>query len=70
MPLKHKVLLFNGLSKMLIIRVFAVEGESARKYALIFWGIVGNWDGKSEMWLQFESGAYWGHSGRRGWRLL
>jgi len=22
------------------------------------------------MWLQFESGAYWGHSGRRGWRLL
>ena len=42
MVLKHKVLLFNGLSKVLIIRVFAVEGESARKYALIFWGIMGN----------------------------
>ena len=68
--LEHKALLFNGLRKAFIIRVFAVEGESARKYALIFWGIVGNWDGKSEMWLQFESVADWGHSGRRGWRLL
>ena len=42
MALEYKVLLFNGLSKVLIIRIFAVEGESARKYALNFWGIVGN----------------------------
>ena len=42
MVLEHKVLLFNELRKVLIIRVFAVEGESVRKYALIFLGIVGN----------------------------
>ena len=42
MALEYKVLLFNGLRKAFKIRVFAVEGESARKYALIFLGIVGN----------------------------
>ena len=34
--LKYKSLMFSVLSKALIIREFASEGESARKYALDF----------------------------------
>ena len=42
MPVKHKLLVFNTLQKSLIFRVFASEGGSARKYALIFRGRTGN----------------------------
>ena len=58
MSLKHKSLIFNILHKPLIIRVFAPDEESARKYALIFWGIYGNPEGKTENRLQFESCLY------------
>ena len=46
------------LCKPLIIRVFAPEGESVRKYALILWGIVENSDRKIENCLQIESCQY------------
>ena len=39
--------MFNNLHKALIFRVFASEGESARKYSLIFWGRTENSDEKS-----------------------
>ena len=39
--------MFSTLSKTLIIRKFASEGESARKYALDFWGRTENSDGKT-----------------------
>ena len=57
-PLKYKLLIFNMLRKPLIIRVFAPEGESVRKYALILWGIVENSDRKIENCLQIESCQY------------
>ena len=41
-PIKYKLLTFNTLHKALIIRVFAVEEDPVRKYALIFRGISGN----------------------------
>jgi len=41
--------------KPLIFRVFAPEDDSARKYALIFRGISGNWEGKIGNRLQSES---------------
>ena len=46
------------LRKPLIIRVFAPEGESVSKYALILWGIVENSDRKIENRLQIESCQY------------
>ena len=39
----------------LIFRVFAAEGESVRKYALIFQGISGNSGGKIRIRLQSET---------------
>ena len=39
--------MFNSLRNTLIFRVFASEGESARKYSLIFWGRTENSDEKS-----------------------
>ena len=42
MPVKYKSLIFNVLQKSIIFRVFASEGKSARKYALIFRCRVGN----------------------------
>jgi hypothetical protein len=54
-PVKHKSLIFNNICKTLIIRVFAPEGKSARKYALIFRGISVNTDRKTEIRFQFES---------------
>ena len=55
MDVKHKLLLFNNLREALIIRVFAPDGESIRKSALIFRGRTGNPDRKIRMWLQSES---------------
>ena len=55
MPFKRKWLIYNILRKPLITRVFAPEGKSARKYALIFRGIVGNQGRKTEIRFQFES---------------
>ena len=42
----RKLLICSVLRKVLISRVFASEGESARKYSLIFWGRTENSDGK------------------------
>lgn len=58
MSLKHKSLIFNILYKPLIIRVFAPNEESTRKYVLIFRGISRNPEGKTENRLQFESCLY------------
>ena len=58
MLLKVKSLTFNVLQKPLVFRVFAPEGESARKYALIFRGRTGNSSGKIKIRLQSESGTY------------
>ena len=55
MDAKHKLLLFNNLRGALIIREFAPDGESARKYSFIFRGRTGNSDRKIRMWLQSES---------------
>jgi len=55
MPFKHKSLIFNTLLKPLIFRVFAPEGDSARKYALIFRGRTENSEGKIKIRFQFES---------------
>ena len=38
--------MFNSLYKPLIIHVFAPDGESTCKYALILWGRAGYSDGK------------------------
>ena len=63
--LKYKSLIFNILWKPLIIRVFAPEDNSARKYALIFRGRVGNFDRKIKNRLQFESRPYCPHRSSR-----
>ena len=55
MPFKHKSLIFNTLLKPLIVRVFAPEGDSVRKYALIFRGRTENSEGKIKIRFQFES---------------
>ena len=68
-PLKHKSLLFSCLRKVLITRRFAPEGESVRKYSLIFRGISGNSGAKTEIRLRFESCPYRFLSERREWRL-
>ena len=39
--------MFSVLRKALIFRVFASGGESARKYAKIFWGRTENLSGKT-----------------------
>ena len=44
-----------------MFRVFAPEGESFRKYALIFRGISENWEGKNKKRLRFESCLYCFH---------
>ena len=68
-PLKHKSLLFSCLRKALITRGFAPEGRSVRKYSLIFRGISGNSDVRTEIRLRFESCPYRFLSERRGRRL-
>ena len=45
--IKDKLLIFNILSIALIFREFASEGESVRKYSLIFWGRTENSDGET-----------------------
>ena len=55
MLFKYKSLIYNILWKLLITRVFAPEGKSARKYALIFRGISVNTDKKIKIRFQFES---------------
>ena len=53
--LKYKYLTLSVLCHPLIIREFVPEGESARKYSLIFRGRTGNPDQKIKICLQFES---------------
>ena len=55
---KYKSLIFNTLYYPLIIRIFASEEESVRKYALIFRGRWGNSGRKMKICLQFESYLY------------
>ena len=55
MTIKYKLLIFNILLKPVIFRVFAPEGDSARKYALIFRGRTENSEGKIRIRFQFES---------------
>ena len=50
-----KLLVYSRLHKALIFREFAFEGESARKYSLIFRGRTENSDGKTATCLQSES---------------
>ena len=50
-----KLLEYNHLYKALIFREFASEGESVRKYSLIFRGRTENSDGKNATCLQSES---------------
>ena len=59
--LKYKSLMFSVLSKALIIREFASEGESARKYALDFWGRTENSDEKTAGCRKSVSGPYCSH---------
>ena len=47
MVVEYKTLMFSILSKALIFCKFAPEGESARKYALDFWGRIENSNGKT-----------------------
>ena len=47
-----------------MICVFAPEGESVRKYTLIFRGRTGNYEGKIKIRLQFESTPYQFHSAK------
>ena len=54
----HKSLLINNLQHPLIIRVFAAEGKSVRKYSFIFRGRTGNSDRKIKIRLQSESWPY------------
>ena len=53
-----------------MFRVFAPEGESFRKYALIFRGISENWEGKNKKRLRFESCPYRFHLVSRKHRLF
>ena len=55
LPLKRKLLVFSTLWKSLMIRVFAPEDNSVRKYSLIFRGRTGNSDRKIRIRLRFES---------------
>ena len=57
-PIEHKSLLINNLQHHLIIRVFASEGKSVRKYSFIFRGRTGNSDRKIKIRLQSESRTY------------
>ena len=59
--LKYKSLMFSILSKALIIREFASERESARKYALDFWGRTENSDEKTAGCRKSVSGPYCFH---------
>ena len=63
--LNRKLLIFNILLKASIIRVFAPEEESVRKYALIFRGITENQGGKIRICFQSESATYCCHSGSK-----
>ena len=58
MTIKYKLLIFNILLKPVIFRVFAPEGDSARKYALIFRGRTENSEGKIGIRFQFESSTF------------
>ncbi len=53
--------MFSILSKTLIIREFASKGESARKYALDFWGRTENSDEKTAGCRKSVSGPYCFH---------
>ena len=59
--LRYKSLMFSILSKALIIREFASERESARKYALDFWGRTENSDVKNTGCRKSVSGPYCFH---------
>ncbi len=61
--LKYKSLMFSILNKSLIIRKFASEGESARKYALDFWGRTENSDEKNTGCRKSVSNPYCFHPG-------
>lgn len=63
-------LIFNGLCKFLVIRVFASKQESARKYSLIFRGRAGNSEGKIKIRLRFESCPYCSYSDIRDNTLI
>ena len=69
-PFNRKSLTFSILWKSLIIRVFAPEEESVRKYALIFRGITENQGGKIRICFQSESATYCCHSGSKKPRCL
>ena len=64
-PFGYKLLVFSILYRPFIIRVFASEGEPVRKFALIFRGRVGNYDGKIKIRLQSESCTHRHHFGGR-----
>ena len=53
-----------------MIRVFAPDEESVRKYALIFRGMSGNREGKNKKRLRFESCPYRFHLVSRKHRLF
>ena len=64
MVVEYKTLMFSILSKALIFCEFAPEGESARKYALDFWGRTENSNGKTAGYWKSVSGPYCNYSGR------
>ena len=55
MAVECKPLMFSVLCNPLIFRVFASDGESARKNSLIFWGRTENSDEKIARRFKFES---------------
>ena len=55
MAVECKPLMFSVLCNLLIFRVFASDGESARKNSLIFWGRTENSDEKIARRFKFES---------------
>ena len=69
MLFEFKLLVFSYLCKPLMIRVFAPKGKSDSKYSLIFRGISGNSDARTEIRLRFESCPYRFLSERIGRRL-
>ena len=55
MTVECKPLMFSVLCGLLVFRVFAPDGESARKNSLIFWGRTENSDEKITRRFKFES---------------
>ena len=58
MALVYKYLMFSVLYKPLVFRVFASDGESSRKYALIFVGRTENSDEKTAGYLKSVTAPY------------